>query len=191
VLIVAITLALSSFVYSEVRAPVRDQPVYAFRSFPVLGSLSILHAQVNSSTPSVLSELRVDDASSSSGILALEGSRYSSLQSLCAPYAATFFSVNTTRGSLTVDDNGATWIDGIEEASSQVEPGIHELVISGASVCTVTLPDGQSAVYPSGSVSTVPEVTTSPESLLLLIPFQAGGHTITAVFEGAIETYGF
>jgi hypothetical protein len=68
VLIVAITLALSSFVYSEVRVPVRDRPIYSLRSFTVLGSPSMLHVQVNSSSPSVLTELRVDGASSSSGI---------------------------------------------------------------------------------------------------------------------------
>ena len=110
VLIVAVTLALSSFVFSEVRFPVSDRPVYSFNSYAVLGSPSMLHVQVNSSSPSALSELRVDDASSLSGILALEGSLYSSVKTLCATGATTFFSVNTTRGSLTVKDNGVTWI---------------------------------------------------------------------------------
>jgi len=191
VAIVAITVALSSAVYSQAHFSVGTRPVFSFETYSVVGSPSILHLQVNSSSPSELSEVRLDEASSYSGVLALGPSGYSTLESLCAGGVATFFSVNTTAGALSVSSNGEAWIDGVQGTSAQVGPGLHELVISDASVCTVILPDGRSVQYPSASVSTVPRIGDSQFTTTLLVPFNNSGHSITAVFGSAIEVVDF
>ena len=191
VLIVAVTLAISSVVYSQLHFPVDSRPVYSFEAYSVVGAPSILHVQVNSSSQSALDELRVDGASSSSGILALMGSSYGTLGSLCGRNATTFFSVNTTQGTILVSSDGASWIDGVEERSAQVTPGVHELIISDALTCDVVLPGGETAGYPSPSVSSVPEISSAPLSFVLLVPYETSSHTVTAVFNGAIETFGF
>jgi hypothetical protein len=191
VVIVAVTIALSSLVYSQMHFPVTAHPVFSFETYSVAGSPSILHVQVNSSSQAELAELRVDEASSSSGILALIGSSYGTLRSLCASNATTFFSVTTTQGTIQVSGDGSSWIDGAEEGTAQVPAGQHELIISDASTCEVTLPGGEAVGYLSPPVSSVPEITSSPETMAILVPYETSSHTITAVFDGAIETIGF
>jgi hypothetical protein len=193
VLIAAITIALSFFVYSQIHYSVTQESVYSFRTYSVFGNPSLLYIEINSSSPSPLSELRVDQASSLSGILALEGSSYGTISSLCGPGTTTFFSVSTTSGLLKVSADGPAWIDGSEETASPVDAGIHEVIIADASSCTVTLPDGGVVSFNSSAVTSVAEVASSSSSVsrLILIPYETNGHSLTAVFSGAIETVAF
>ena len=191
VAIVAITVALASAVYSQVHFGVVAGPVFSFESYSVMGVPSILHLEINSSSPSAISELRVDGASSLSGILELVPTGYSDVGSLCSPDAATFFSVNTTAGVLQVSSDGESWIDGVGGSVAQVGPGVHEIIISDASTCTITLPNGGQATYPSPSVLTIPRIGESELSTVLLIPYYTSGHEATAVFTGGIEDVDF
>ncbi len=189
--IVAITFALSFLVYSEVHVSVRSQPVYSFESYSVYGTTSFLHLSINASGPTALSQFRVDGASSSSGILELTSSGYQIAETLCSSGATSFFSVDSPSGILTVGSSGPVWIDGTESASAHVAAGWHEIVVSDSSSCQVTLPGGEQVSYPSQAVSSMPVVQEGPGSFDSMIPFVTSGHLITAVFDGAIETYAF
>jgi hypothetical protein len=191
VVIVAITVALASLAYSQVHFSVGQRPVYSYSSYSVFGEPSILHLQLNSSAPSQLKELRLDGASSLTGVLVVTSSGYSSLQSLCSATATSFFSVNTTAGVLRVLTDGQAWIDGSEASSAQVGAGTHEVIIAGGSQCTLTLPGGATAAYPSPSISTIPRVGESELSATVLVPFETSGHRITAVYDGGIEVVDF
>jgi hypothetical protein len=194
ILIVAITLVLASLVYSQLRYPVRPQPVYSSTSYSILGSPSILHLRINSSSASSISELRIDSASSSQpGILALQGGAgYSAIPTLCAADTTTFFSVNVTlRGELQVAGNGIPWVDGIQTSAAVVVPGLHEVMISNATTCAVTLPGEEHVAFPSPYILSVPEETTSSLSVTLLVPYLSSPHSLTAIMTGGIETFAF
>jgi len=191
VVIVAITVALASLVYSGVRFSPEARPVYSFESYSVLGDPSVLHLQINSSMPSEISELRLDDASSLSGILALTPSGYVSVGELCGSGVTTFFSVNTTAGSILISGGGQAWIDGVAESGAQVSAGIHELMIADASACTIALPGGLVAAYPSPWVSTIPRIGQSELDAVVLVPYSGTGHSVTAVFGSGVEVFDF
>lgn len=191
VVLVAVTLAVSYLVFSQVRFPVTAQPVFVATMTQRFGSPSLLLLSVNSSGPSSIEEFRLDSSSSLSGVLALEDGGYTTTNSLCGAALTTFFSVRTTEGILSVSDSGTTFIDGVQSTSSKVAGGWHELIISGSASCEVTLPGGATLAHPSTLISTVPFVQPSPQSFVFLIPFTASGHTITVSFDGVVETYGF
>lgn len=191
-LIVAMTVALAAFAYSQAHYPVSRQPVYSLSSYSIFGSPSVLHLQVNSSAQVSLSEVRIDSASSETGVLALVGEDYASVDSLCGPGETTFFSVNSTvAGSIRITGNGSTWIDGEAGPEVTVGPGLHEVMISDSAGCAVVLPGGVTVSFPSAQVSNVPEFFTSASSVLLLIPYFASPHLITLVLSGGIETLDF
>jgi hypothetical protein len=189
--LVAITLAVSYVIYSEIHLTPTDEPVYSMQSFSVYGSPSFLHLTVNASAETHISQIQVDSASSSAGILELAPSGYQTTTSLCAEGSTTFFTVLSGAGFLTVSSQGRVWIDGNESSSLNVTSGWHEIVISDSSSCTVTLPDGQEVSYPSDSVSSLPTVQSGPNSFVMIIPFAGDGHSVTTVFDGAIEKYAF
>lgn len=190
-LIVAVTLAVSYFVYSEVRFPVQRQPVFSEDSYAIYGAPSFLRLQVNSSAPSQVEELAVDGAYSADGVLALGGGGYGTGGSLCGDGVTTFFSVNSTAGVLSVNSTGPSWIDGASAASAQVAAGWNEVSISNSTGCTVTLPDGQIVSYPSPQVSAVPLVGDGGSSFLFYVPYDTGGHTVAVTIGGEVETYAF
>jgi hypothetical protein len=190
-MVVAVTVALSYMVYSEVRVPVAARPIFVASSTERFGSPSVLELAVNSSAPTSVSEFRVDGASSLSGVLALSGSGYTSSDSLCAAGETTFFSVLTGSGLLSVTGPGSTIIDGSAVSSEAVSAGWHQLMISDSAACTVTLPGGTALTYPSADVSTVPFAAAGSRSFVFLIPFVSVGHTVTISFAGGVEVYGF
>lgn len=190
-IIVAVTVALSYTVYSQAKFPVEAQPVYASTQYEVYGTPSVLNLEVTSSAPSSVAEFRIDEASSLSGILELSGAGYSTTKSLCGSGVTTFFSVYTKSGVLEVADNGAAWIDGTRTASLSVTQGWHEVMISNSSICQVTLPGGDTPLYPSNLISAVPLKQTGQQSFLFLVPFTTSGHEIVIAFAGRVETYGF
>lgn len=190
-LIVAVTLAVSYFVYAEVRFPVQREPVYSEGSYSVYGTPAFLHLQVNASASSQAAQFAIDEASSSDGVLALSQGAYVTGQSLCGEGVTTFFSVNTTAGVLSVNSTGPAWVNGVEGSSANVSAGWNEVAISNSSSCAVTLPGGQLAEYPSPEVSAMPRVGDGSISFLFLVPYETDGHTVAVTFDGAVETYAF
>lgn len=189
--VVAVTLALAYAAYAQARFPVSPQPVYTVASNVIYGSPSMLLLRVNSSAPSSVVGLSLDGASSFSGVLELRGSGYGTTHSLCNLGVTTFFSVYSGAGVLSIEDNGLTWIDGNSSDALPVVQGWHEVIISNASTCTVTLPGGQVSEYPSDLLSTVPLQQPGPQSFVFLIPCSNFGHTVTLTFNEGVETYGF
>jgi hypothetical protein len=188
---VAVTLALSYVVFAHLHLVLAPQPVFVASMLQRYGSPSVLRLSVNSSGPTSANEFRIDRSSSLDGVLTLSGGGYTTSQSLCGPGATTFFSVDTGNGTLSVSGAGAVSIDGTEESSAQVIQGWHEVMISNASVCGVTLPGGSQLAYPSSQLSTIPLTQDGPQSFTFLVPFTDPGHTITISFNGGIETCEF
>lgn len=189
--VVAVTLALSYVAYAQARFPVSAQPTYVASSYVIYGSPSMFLLRVNSSEPSSVVELSLDSASSLSGVLELRDSGYDTTDSLCSQSVTTFFSVYTGAGTLSVEDNGLTWIDGNSSDALPVLQGWHEVIISNASSCTVKLPGGQALEYPSDLLSTIPLQQPIPQSFVFIIPCSTFGHTVTLSFNEGSETYGF
>lgn len=190
-LVVSVTLAVSYFVYAEVRFPVTPQPVYTTSAYTVYGSPAFLHLEVNASGPSPVVQFTLDSTPSTSGVLALSGSGYAAGDSLCAAGVTTFFSVNSSSGVLSVGSSGPAWIDGVAESDANVSAGWNEVAIANSTSCTVTLPGGVAVEYPSSLVSTIPKVGAGDDSFLFLVPYETGGHEAAATFAGAVETYAF
>ena len=190
-MLVAMTLALAAFAYSQAHYPVSHEPVYSLSSYSILGSPSVLHLQVNSTARVSLSEVRLDSASSETGVLALVGGEYTTVEALCGLGETTFFSVETAGGTIQVAGGGSSWIDGQAGPDATVNPGVHEIMISNSGVCQVELPGGALLSFPSDRVSSVPEFSTSAPSAVLLIPYLSSPHSAMLVLPGAIETIDF
>jgi len=191
VLLVAVTLSLGYAVYTHIRFPVRRSPVFLVNSHAVYGSPSLLFITVNWSAPSTPVLMSIDEASTSGGILALDGSGYRVVRQLCAASVTTFFSVTTGPGILTVSSDGTVWIDGVEGSTASVYPGMHEILISGASSCTIELPGGTAASYPSPAVSSLPVSYSGGSFLMILVPFDTYGHSLLLIFDTGEANLGF
>jgi hypothetical protein len=190
-IIVAITLALSGAAYSLADFHASPVPVYTTNSFTAYGTPSFLHILVNSTAPTTPVEFRLDGASSLSGFLTLTAAGYSFTGSLCAPGKTTFFSVSAGPGTLSVSGSGKAWIDGIEESSANVRQGWHTVALEDGSGCVVELPGGAQVSGPSPVVSPLPMESSSPRSFIFLVPYHAGGHVATIVFDGGTQVLGF
>jgi len=191
VLIVAITLALSGAAYSLASFHVNPVPVYSTSSFSVYANPSFLHIEVNSSAPTTPAELRIDNASSLEGFLALSSVGYRTTSTICSSGETTFFSVSAGPGTISVSGSGNSWIDGIEESTANVQRGWHEVVLAGGSGCMVNLPGGIQVSGPSPSSSPVPMESFSSRSFLFLVPYYSSGHVATIVFDGGTQVLGF
>ena len=110
IVLVVISLSLASVVYAGLRreSSVDPQPLFVNEETPIGGSPAIERVEVNSSSATTVYSLSLDDASSASGVLAFDGSAYSTIKSLCAAGVTTFFSVLATQaGTLGVATNGS------------------------------------------------------------------------------------
>lgn len=190
-LLVAVTLALSSVAYSLADFHVTPAPAYSSSSYSVYGSPSFLRIQVNASAPTAPAEFRVDGASSLAGFLALAAGGYSSTGDLCSPGRTTFFSVSSGAGTIAISGSGSSWIDGVEASTAVVQSGWHEVAIADGSWCAIELPGGVQVSGPSPEVSAVPMESASPQSFVFLVPYFAGGHVATIVFDGGTQVIGF
>lgn len=190
-LIAAITLALAGAAYSLADFHPSPVPVYTESSYSIYGAPSFLHVEVDSTSPSSPVELRLDGASSLSGILALTANGYAVTGGLCSSGETTFFSVLSGVGEVTVSGSGTTWIDGVEAPSSLVEAGWHEVVIADGSDCTIGLPGGALVRGPSPAVSSIPAESSSPRTFVFFVPYNSGGHAATIVFDGGTVALGF
>ena len=188
---VAITLALSCTAYSLADFHVDPVPVYSVRSYSAYGAPSFLHIAVNSSAPTNPAEFRLDGASSLSGFLALASSGYSVAKGLCVPGETTFFSVAAGPGTISVSGASASYIDGVETSVAAVQGGWHEVVLVNGSGCVVELPGGTRVSGSSPELSTVPFMSSSSRSFLILVPYDSGGHTASLVFDGGTQVVDF
>ena len=194
VLIVGIVVALSYFVFTQAAVPRHaSRPIIVTKRYVIYGDPSLFFLQLNASGEVTIDEFRVDSASSLTGVLSLGQNGYGVASGLCAPGLTTFFSVfSPTEGSLTVNTNGESWVDGSSTHSAIVSSGWHELIIVNGSNCTITLPGGASVNALSKSVSMIPIVrslnSTRFESY---IPFATSSHSVSLVSEAGVETVGF
>jgi hypothetical protein len=191
---VGIVVALSYFVFTQAVVPRQVANSFALaKQYTIYGNPSLLFLQLDSSGAININEFRVDAASSLSGVLYLRHEAYGVTNSLCAPGLTTFFSVFTSiAGSLAVVTNGQPWVDGNSVTSEDVAPGWHEVIIRNGSSCAIALPGGGSVSSLSGSVSTIPRITSvNSTSFVSYIPYETDMHSITFVSESGVETIGF
>lgn len=187
--LVSIALSLSYVVYegvSKIAPP--EQEVFTNQLYQVGGPLGLVQIVVNSSAPGSPLAFEADGSSSQSGILYYNGTGYGTTNGLCLAGATTFFSIMTGSGTFTAASNGDAWIDGRWTDSMVVQPGWQEVMFSDASSCTVTLPDGQSPVFPGPNVSAVPMMGNVPSSTFdLYVPAGSSEGPFLLVFDGSYD----
>src|SRR2546422_6552730 len=112
--IIAMVVSLSYLVYSQAPRPTNSGNLVFLNDVRhIFASPPLVLVAVNASAPDTMVELDIDEASSSAGILALVGSAYTSVKSLCAEDATTFFSVYAAgSGELLLQTDGESWVDG-------------------------------------------------------------------------------
>ena len=163
VVLVVISLSLASVLYDGLRreSTLDPQPLFANTLTLLGGTPAIERLEVNSSSATTLTSLALDEASSADGVLAFNGSAYSTTTSLCEAGETTFFSVLSRQvGTLQVATNGQAWVAGTLGAQASVSPGWQEVMIQSGTSCTLTLPGGE-AVQGPGSL----RHRSSPQSL--------------------------
>ena len=188
-LLVSITLSLSYVVYESVsRISPPAQMVFTNQLVQVGGNVGLVLVSVNSSELGTPVAFQAGDVTSNSGILYFDGVGYGATHQLCLANATTFFAVHTTTGTLQARSNGTNWIDGQLTSALDVGAGWHEVVFSDSSSCSVTLPGGLPATYPSGEVSTLPLMGALPShSYQLYVPTGGSVGTLALVFNGGYD----
>jgi len=195
IVLVVISLSLASVVYEGLRreASLDPEPVFANEETPLGGSPVIERVEVNSSSPTTISSMSLDSASSSAGILEFRGSGYSTTSSLCAAGATTFFSVMASQaGLLQVATDGQAWIAGEWGNSVSVSQGWQEVMIQGGASCSVTLPGGQEvpAAWSESStlLSSVPvEGPLAGTAFTFFLPTGGGSHGLLITSSGGFD----
>ena len=195
VVLVMVSLSLASVVYSGLKreTQVSPQPVFVNAKTAIGGTPEIERVEVNASSPTSLSSLSLDGASSVTGVLAFDGSRYSTSGSLCAAGVTTFFSVLAAQqGTLQVSTNGNSWVSGTWATSVSVSAGWQEVMLQDASTCAITLPGGQvvpSQWTPSSkSVSSIPvDGSLAGLDYVFYIPDGGGSHSLLITSSGGFD----
>jgi len=192
VVLVAVTLGLASVVYSALKREVFEpEGVFSNSLVEIGGNPPLVRIGVNSSQSVALTSFGADGASSANGVLFIDSAGYHTLGgSLCDGGGTTFFSVMTTQsGDVQVTSNGESWISGSWTSSSQETPGWHEVMIEGATSCSVTLPGGQVVTAPGALTSSVPvEGPLNGTSFLLYVPTDASEHVYLLTSDGGLDT---
>jgi len=195
VVLVVVSLSLASAVYAGLKreSGLQPQPVFANDVTPIGGSPTIELIVANSSSAATITSLSLDTASSAAGVLAFDGSAYSTSSSLCTASATTFFSVLATQpGTLQVVTSGQSWISGTWGSSLAVSAGWHEVMIRGGASCSLTLPGGQAVPMQWSSssplVSTVPvEGPRSGTAFTVYVPTGGGAHSLLMTSSGGFD----
>ncbi len=184
-------VSLSYLVYSQAPRPDSSGHLVFLNDVRhIIGSPSLALVAINSSAPDTVVELDIDEASSSAGILALVGSSYSPFKSLCAEGATTFFSVYApASGELFINADGKSWVDGYAATSLRVSPGWHEVILSGARSCEITLPGGHVLTTPGSGVNPIPVIgRLESRSFALYLPFAGSRHQLQVLFTGGVDS---
>jgi len=195
IVLVVISLSLASVVYTGLRreSSLDPDPLFVNEETTIGGSPAIQRLEVNSSSATTVSSLSLDAASSTAGVLAFNGSSYSTTRSLCAAGVTTFFSVMASHaGTLQVVTNGASWVSGAWAGTVSVSSGWQEVMIQGGTSCTVTLPGGQAVPTqwsPSSAlVSSVPvDGALKGTAFTVYIPTGGGAHSLLLTSSGGFD----
>jgi hypothetical protein len=195
IVLVVISLSLASVVYSSLRreSSLHPEPLFVNAETLIGGSPALQRLVVNSSTATTVTSLGLDEASSAKGVLAFDGSTYSTTESLCAAGVTTFFSVFASRaGTLEVTTDGKSWVSGTWGAAVSVPAGWHEVMIQGGTSCTLTLPGGQAVLEqwsPSSPfVSSIPlEGPLEGTSFTVYVPSGGGSHNLLMTSTGGLD----
>ncbi len=192
-LIIAMVVSLSYLVYSQGPRPTTEgRPVFLNRIQHLFGYPSLVLVAINSSVHETVVEVDIDETSSSAGILALKGSSYTAVQSLCAEGATTLFSVYAaSSGRIVVDADGESWIDGYVTNSLRVDAGWHEVILSSAARCEIRLPGGEVLTsLGSRGVNTIPVIgSLASRSFAMYLPFAGARHQLQVVFRDGIDSF--
>jgi hypothetical protein len=193
--LIVLSLSLGSIVYSGLRGEtsLSPKPVFANGKTLVGGNPPIYRVIVNSSSATTVTSVSLDDASSRDGVLAFDGSSFTTSGSLCATGVTTFFSVLALQaGTLQVTSDGLTWVAGTYGSSVAVSPGWQELMIRGGSSCSITLPGGQAVPgqwnFSSTLVSSIPvEGALSGIAFTFYVPDDMGPHRMLITSTGGFD----
>jgi hypothetical protein len=194
--LVVISLSLASLVYTGVKreSSIGPEPLFVNGETWIGGSPAIERLQVNSSSSTTISSLGIDGASSSAGVLALDGSGYSTTKSLCAAGVTTFFSVLASRsGVLEVVTDGKAWVSGIWGGAVNVSSGWQEVMIQGGTSCKLTLPGGEAIpgqwIPESPFLSSIPvQGPITGTSFTFYVPSAGGSHSLLLTSSGGFDT---
>jgi hypothetical protein len=195
IVLVVVSLSLASIVYEGLRrgASLNAEPVFVNDATPIGGNPSIERLVVNASSETTVSSFNIDEASSTEGVIAFDGSVYSTSGSLCAAEKTTLFSVYAQEaGVLHVAAEGRVWISGTWAAELMVGVGWHELMIQGGASCSVTLPGGEVVPgdwnFSSPLVSSIPvEGGLSGRSFTFYLPTGGGSHRLLLTATGGFD----
>jgi hypothetical protein len=194
VILVAITLALASVAYSALRRQVLEpEGVFSNSLVQLGGTPPLVRLAVNSSESVSLTSFSADEASSANGVLFIDSAGYHTMGgSLCVGGGTSFFSVLTTQsGNLQVTSNGQSWISGAWTSSEQEAPGWHEVMIDGATSCSITLPGGQVVTGPGFPTNSIPvEGALNGTSFVLYVPTDSLQHVFLLTSDGGLDTVG-
>jgi hypothetical protein len=195
VVLVVVSLSLASIVYDGLRreSSIAPQPLFANTLTLLGGSPAIERLEVNSSAATTLTSLALDEASSATGVLAFDGSAYSTTKSLCEEGATTFFSVLASQaGTLAVATDGQAWVAGTVGPETSVFPGWQEVMIQSGTTCTITLPGGQVVQGPwnasSDVLSSLPAVgALAGTAFTFYLPSGGGSHSLLITTSGGFD----
>ena len=195
IVLVVISLSLASVVYTAMRREtgLAPQPVFVDAVTRLGGSPVIERLTMNSSSATTVTSVALDAASSASGVLAFDGSTYSTVNSLCALGRTTFFSVLAPQaGTLEVATDGASWVSGAWAGSATVSAGWQEVMIEGGASCSITLPGG--AVLPAAWSPASPCLSSVPltgrlsgTAFTFYVPAGGGPHTLLLTSTGGFD----
>ncbi|HVB95506.1 MAG TPA: hypothetical protein VND41_02755 [Nitrososphaerales archaeon] len=196
IVLVMISLSLASVVYTSLRreSSLAPEPLFVNEETPIGGSPAIQRLEVNSSSATTISSFSLDEASSSAGVLAFDGSSYSTTKSLCAAGMITFFAVFASQpGTLEVTTDGKSWVSGTWGGTVGVSSGWQEVMIKDGTSCTLTLPGGESVPgqwSPSSPLlSSIPvEGPLTGTSFTVYIPGGGGSHSLLMTSSGGLDS---
>jgi len=196
IVLVVISLSLASIVYTSLRheSSLDPEPLFVNEATLIGGSPAIQRLEVNSSSATTVSSLSLDEASSAAGVLAFDGSTYSTTKSLCGAGVTTFFSVLASQsGTLEVTTNGKSWVSGTWGGRVNVSSGWQEVMIQGGTSCALTLPGGQTVTgqwAPSSPfLSSIPvEGPLTGTSFTVYVPSGGGSHSLLITSSGGLDT---
>ncbi|HEV2389231.1 MAG TPA: hypothetical protein VGS04_00755 [Nitrososphaerales archaeon] len=195
VVLVVISLSLATVVYSGLKrgSDIHPGVLFVNEETTIGGNPPIERLEANSSSTTTISSLSLDSASSTDGILAFDGSSYSTSKSICEAGVTTFFSVlDSQSGTLLVETDGKSWVSGTWGSAVNVTSGWQEVMIQGGTRCTVELPGGQAIPMtwtPSSTfVSSVPlEGSLGGTTFTFYLPTGQGAHSLLVTSSGGLD----
>jgi hypothetical protein len=195
IILVVLSLSLASVVYGGLKREtgLSPQPVFVNTETDIGGTPRLVHVRVNSSSDITITSLSIDGASSTSGIMAFNGSAYTDAGSLCLAGATTFLSIYAREaGTLKVSTDGRAWVSGKWGTEVLVSKGWHEVMIVDGASCTVTTPDGE--VLPAKWDSSSPVVSSIPAEggfsgawFTVYVPTGGGPHRVLVTTTGGFD----